>query len=365
MWLPSPIVRFLWGTPLVRDAMQTRLDRQRCSLPKTTSEKYLAVPNFDAGNLPFQRTLNWVIKIPVPPGPAGDSWGDLYFARDLAASLSRLGQNVRIDQRNAINDMTEADEVQIVIRGLEKVTANPNAINILWIISTPELVTRHERRQYQLVYAASKKWVHEKSTSRLPIKELLQCTNPEKFRPMIANEPKLGITFVGNARKRKRKIIRDCESVGLTPKIYGKGWENQVNPELIQAQFVDNALISQLYANSEFVLNDHRPDMASRGFVSNRIFDAVAAGARVITDSVDGISEIFGKNVREYVDAQDLLHLTRNISDFGDSEYLLEQSNKIRELHNFDQRAKVLLIDVLNLVENQESKSRQAFRDKE
>jgi spore maturation protein CgeB len=40
------------------------------------------------------------------------------------------------------------------------------------------------------------------------------------------------------------------------------------------------------------VLNDHWPDMAAGGFVSNRVFDVLAAGGVVVTDPVVGLGDV-------------------------------------------------------------------------
>ena len=46
--------------------------------------------------------------------------------------------------------------------------------------------------------------------------------------------------------------------------------------------------------------------MRADGFVSNRLFDAVASGARVVTDPVDGLAELFGPSVQGYETPDDL-----------------------------------------------------------
>ncbi len=62
---------------------------------------------------------------------------------------------------------------------------------------------------------------------------------------------------------------------------------------LWHGEYVDNARLPEIYHRHGVVLADHWPDMASRGFVANRVFDAVASGATVICDDVAGVHEIF------------------------------------------------------------------------
>ena len=58
-------------------------------------------------------------------------------------------------------------------------------------------------------------------------------------------------------------------------------------------EYVDNRLLPELYAGHGIVLADHWPDMARHGFIANRVFDAVASGARVICDDVVGVDDVF------------------------------------------------------------------------
>ncbi len=58
------------------------------------------------------------------------------------------------------------------------------------------------------------------------------------------------------------------------------------------------------------VLNDHWEDMRTSGFISNRLFDAAASGARVITDAVEGLPATFGDSVQVYRSQEDLVRLS-------------------------------------------------------
>lgn len=352
MWLPSPIVRFLWGSPLTRDVMQFRLNRQRRS--SGTSE-FEWITQQSVSNLHDPNALTWAIKIPVPNGEEGESWGDLHFARDLGQALGKLNQYVRVDRRSNILQRNQNDNVHVVIRGLEKVQAQPGVTNILWVISTPELVTLDELRQFDLVYAASTKWASDiTSSTGIEVKPLLQCTNPEKFNTHSEkNDAFQEVLFIGNARKKMRRVIADCITANVDIAIFGKGWESRVPKRWIRSQYLDNAKASTAYRSAAVVLNDHRPDMARHGFISNRIFDAVASGARVITDEVSGISDIFGKNVQIYTNPSDLPALTHKLEIFGDNSYRDTEAKRIIQQHSFDARALTMLEDVQELKRGQ------------
>jgi spore maturation protein CgeB len=92
--------------------------------------------------------------------------------------------------------------------------------------------------------------------------------------------------------------------------------------------------------------------MSREGFYSNRLFDAVASGARVISDQVEGISEIFQGGVQTYTSPADLENLCskENRKMWGSHQEVLDRAHLIGEQHSFDQRAKVLIDTVKDLI---------------
>ncbi len=60
--------------------------------------------------------------------------------------------------------------------------------------------------------------------------------------------------------------------------VYGVGWEEFIDVGRISGEFLDNDQLPAAYAGAGIVLNDHHPEMATDGFLSNRL-DAVATGA--------------------------------------------------------------------------------------
>ncbi|MCX6403756.1 MAG: glycosyltransferase, partial [Actinobacteria bacterium] len=291
------------------------------------------------------QNLHWAIKTSVPAGPSGQGWGDLYFANEIAASLTKLGHTVRVDFRNdVIHPDSANDDVVLVLRGVEQIRPQAGAINLLWIISHPSRISRHEVKAFDAVFAASNSWA-KKASKRfgLVVNSLLQATNPDKFTPTVA-EPDSGevILFLGNTGNKFRQIIRDCVDAGISPAIYGKDWDLFVSKELIKGSFVPNETVAGMYRSAGVVLNDHWPDMAKHGFLSNRLFDAAASGARVVSDDVAGIRDVFGESVAVYRTPSELAELCSkaNREKWGSQDEIAERANQIGFEHSFDQRAK-------------------------
>ena len=294
------------------------------------------------------QNLHWAIKTSVPAGPSGQGWGDLYFANEIAASLTKLGHTARVDFRNdVIHPDSADDDVVLVLRGVERIRPQAGAINLLWIISHPSRISKHEVKAFDAVFAASNSWA-KKASMRFGVEvhALLQATNPDKFNPTVA-EPDSGeeILFLGNTRNEFRQIIRDCIDAGISPAIYGKDWDRFVSKDLIKGTFVPNEDVAGMYRSAGVVLNDHWPDMAQHGFLSNRLFDAAASGARVVSDDVAGINEVFGEAVAVFQTPSELAELCSKATrdEWGSQDEISKRAQQIGIEHSFDQRAKVLV----------------------
>ena len=102
--------------------------------------------------------------------------------------------------------------------------------------------------------------------------------------------------------------------LGLPLSVYGSDWEGLIPQHLIKGRFIANDQLGASYASAALVLNDHWDDMRREGFLSNRLFDAVASGARVISDDVDGLHGLFGSSVQVAEDASALQRLVSSDS---------------------------------------------------
>ena len=349
--LPDWVFRIGWGTPIVRKYLQLRMeaDQLDVSIPQAKGARKAMESSADQSEKKLDpQSLRWAIKTPVPVSAAGDGWGDLYFAQEIAAALIRKGHQARVDRRSdVINSNSAKDDVILVLRGVERIQRQKGAINLLWVISHPSRVSKNELKSFDKVFAASESWsVNRSKQTDIEILPLLQATNPEKFNP-DSGQPDSGhnVLFIGNSRKRFRRIIKDAISIGIEPKIYGQDWNEFVSDELIAGTFVPNSEVSAMYRAAGVVLNDHWPDMAKFGFISNRLFDAVASGARVISDEVQGISELFDGAVQTYRTPTQLEALISpsGLASFGSPEHISERARRIGTANSFDERVDHLI----------------------
>ncbi|GAA4769303.1 hypothetical protein GCM10023351_11280 [Microbacterium gilvum] len=297
--------------------------------------------------------LRWAIKTSATGDISGDSWGDTYFADSLAEALRALGQEAVVDRRTAHDrpSSTAWDDVTLTLRGLEQYLPQPGAINLLWIISHPDLVTRYELESgFQRIYAAGRPWAeHTSEHWGVDVRTLLQATDTRKFHPGVAAPERDGVLFVGRTRGVARPIVLDTIAAGFEPEVYGDdGWEQFIDPRFVKGAGIHNDDVPAVYGAAQVVLNDHWSDMAENGFFSNRLFDAAASGARIVSDVVPGMAEVFGAQVQEYRGPADLRRLLDPASDaWPSTEELGALAARAAAEHSFDARARTLLDDAL------------------
>ena len=288
----------------------------------------------------FNRKPQWSIVTSAPKGEAGKQWGDYWFATDLALALIAEGVDAKVVSRAGANsEKRNADDVVVVLRGLRRVVpSNTSATWMLWVISHPELVEPGEAAQYSRAFAASNYWSPDPEIGEFT--PLLQATNASRFTPSVSTE-KSGVLFVGSTRGEFRPIVRDALAAGIPLEVYGVGWEEFLAPEQIAGEFLPNNELPNAYANSAIVLNDHHREMAELGFLSNRLFDSVAAGARVVSDPALGISDVFGSSVVTYQSPEELAEIYRNPDAFFPVDSV--DAQRIRIDHDFRSRARALI----------------------
>jgi spore maturation protein CgeB/GT2 family glycosyltransferase len=300
------LISFYLEHPAEREKRAEALSR---SVREQHSYKVRA-QTFRAGLRQFvDRTLRFGIKIGVPADTQRETWGDWHFALGIKRALEARGHFARID---LLPDwelpITFGDDVALVLRGLSQFTPSPAMVNIAWLISHPEDVAATELKQYDHVFVASESYSrHLEPTLGEKVSPLLQCTDERLFFPDV--DPELAVPeviFVGNSRKQRRPVVADALAAGVDFGVFGADWEGMVPSDTWRSPHIPNDRLRHYYSGAAVVLNDHWPDMAQQGFVSNRIFDAGACGATIVSDGVNGLNELFDDLVTVYRGADDL-----------------------------------------------------------
>jgi glycosyltransferase involved in cell wall biosynthesis len=244
-----------------------------------------------------------------------ERWGDTHFARALADELQRRGHAARIEVLAEWDapDRPPAD-MTIHLRGLwpyvpRRERASED-LSVLWNISHPDFLTVAECDAFDLVLTPSARHAEQLTTcTRTPVHVLEQATDPTVFFPEHDAAHVRELVFVGNSRGIFRPILRDLlGGPGPLPDlaVWGQGWSRTLPDAVRAGQHLRNDEVRRAYSSAALVLNDHWDDMREQGIVSNRIFDALACGALVVSDHLPELAERFGDAVVTYRTREDL-----------------------------------------------------------
>jgi len=294
---------------------------------------------------PHPDARRWAVKMCAPAGKQGAVWGDAHFARGLANALRRLGHTVVVDAYDArARSTTVVDDVSVAIRGPYEFEATSTGVNLEWIISHPDSLTRDEVAGFDRVFAASHGWA-ERAGRRwgLEIETLLPCTDTDVFHPRGLPRDE-DIVFVGKTRGAARPSVVEPVKAGIPVRVYGPDWAHFVPASSIAAKSIPHERLAERYETASIVLNDQWPDMQREGFMTLRPFDVVAVEGRLVSEPVEGLEDLFEGAVVTYRDTEHLVEMLSGPADdlFPDADRLRRIAARVREEHSFDARAVVL-----------------------
>jgi glycosyltransferase involved in cell wall biosynthesis len=292
--------------------------------------------------------MTFALTTAAPSADVAPRWGDWHLAEAVSRALQRRGHDVRVQSVGEVDEpVSRTRDVQLVVRGKAPVRRTVGQRHVLWVISHPDLLTVPECDEADLVLVASERFAAElRGRTRTPVATLLQATDVNRFAPRPVDPAWAHpVTIVANARHVLRPIVADALAAGLRPAIVGRGWDRLVDPALVVAEQVPNDELATVYSSTGVLLNDHWADMRAHGFVSNRLFDALACATPVISDDLPELASLFGPAVATYTDPADLRDRVAEILDDPDAARRRASVGRDRVVahHTFDHRAAELL----------------------
>ncbi len=278
------------------------------------------------------------------PTPTGD-WA---FGVSLANALERRGHASRVDDIDAWATAPADDLADVVVQGHDHHPPRPGVAPYLWLIYPGKRFDLQRLVDYRHVFVASQ--IHaRKLMTQVPgaqISYLPQAFDAGIMAPPAADAARDSIVFVGtNHFGKARPVVEVAQQSGLGLRLWGAGWADTPYAPSVVADGIANAQLGDLYRSAEIVLCDHTSVMARNGYVSNRVFDALACGAPVIMDRVAGLPDEFTPFVK-VVDSLESYHeAVRQIraETAEDRRRRIAFAQDMIARHSFDARAETIL----------------------
>lgn len=290
-----------WGPHLRRKLLREAPESRTCSI---SSEGQKVSP--PAGNPSVLDHLAVALRVAARDWDVARHGGDLYLAEAFARALRDQGVRSVIEISGLPCEKAACCDVLVDLRGREPSLQRPGQLSIVWLISHPSDVPIEELSRADLVLAASRSHAALLSTVLpVPVRPFLQFTDARHFQPRPDPRRHHEILFVGNWRSVVRPVIWHALSTSRDLALYGRGWRF-VAPERTVAEWLPQSELPAAYSSCDLLLNDHWDDMRRLGYLSNRLFDALACEAFVLSDDVIGLRDELGDAVETYADATEL-----------------------------------------------------------
>lgn len=221
-----------------------------------------------------------------------DGWGDTQYAEGLLRAIRALpGCDGDLFFRNQMPKLGCGPGRDVVLRivGPHPEDPVPGVPNLLWMISPPNLAPVASLARFQGVFCASKLFANYLQQRGIAAQYLPQATETAHFHPdrRRADAADIPVVFVGAYAPRvDRRLVVQAVKSGHDVRIWGPGWRGVVPDHCLQGERLNYTELAETYAAARIVLNSHMPQMADLGFMSNRTFDALSSGARVISEVI-------------------------------------------------------------------------------
>jgi glycosyltransferase involved in cell wall biosynthesis len=295
------------------DATAARVERESAKvatvIPDPTGE--------DGIRAMRQAIARWVetrrvaIHIGAVTWDAAAGWGDLPFARGVQRAFEHRGWSATVHPYSERDDpRAMRADAAIHLFGARAPSVRHGQPTLLWVISHPDHVTRDLLTAYDHVAVASAPFLEEIRAwlgSAAPrLISLNQATDPDRFFPEPGG-PKHELLFVGSSRGLRRPIVDALSETDHDVAVYGRGWTaDLLDQRHLRGEWIPNESLRRFYAAADIVLSDTYSDMRDEGFIPNRIYDALASGAFVISEDMAGLAEEFDDAVVAFRDAAEL-----------------------------------------------------------
>lgn len=266
--------------------------------------------------------------------------GDYFTALEFGTALvARFGcQIAYLSKGDGWYDLAGVDVLVVMVESYELPAiryAEPGLITIAWARNWFERWCEQPWiADYALLLASSRQAAYFMSQRVGKLVRLLRiATNPDRFN--LAGHPAtpaLDYVFTGSYWQAARDVVAALASLPphFRGAIYGKNWEQVEEVSHLYRGFVPYEDIPLAYQQAAIVIDDANHVTKYWGAANSRVFDALAAGCLVITNSESVSDEVFAGKLPVYRSPADLAEqLTLYL---GNPALLEETRNALRQV---------------------------------
>lgn len=272
-------------------------------------------------------------------------WGDFQYAEGLRKSFKRFGHQACVFYAGEKPKLSGPDQIVLRIAGPHLEEPVDGALNLAWIISPPNLAPVGKLARFDHVFFCSRRLSKAFAARGIAGSFMPQATDTSHFHPEKAckDKPEIPITFVGNYASRvSRSLVFEAEKANLGLQVWGGGWKGHLPKRTLIGTHLNYDDLADVYARSKIILNAQMDRMSELGMMANRSFDALASGALVLSDTVNGfrdesLSGLF--QVNQFASIQEGLKILSEEAALG-LKTRLERHRDVAETYSFDARAR-------------------------
>lgn len=313
-------------------------EKRRVALNKAVLEQRTGLHLMDAlrreqlTNQPLLRMTPVRVAFAVTEVAEATAAGDYYTALELAEMLhASCGWECFFLERSQWYAGGAFDVLIAMVEGFDpsrlQRIANDTVL-IAWVRNWFERWIAHEYlERFDQVWISSEQARRRfAAVTSIPVKLLRIATNPERFQMAQPDSAlRSDYCFTGSFFGAPRDIAEqlDPEAIGHDFALFGHGWHAVEHLKPWACGPLPYADMPRVYASTRLVIDDANHTCKAWGAANSRVFDALAAGALVITNSASVSEDVFGGRLPVYRDRDELTRLVR---------YYLENEEQRREL---------------------------------
>lgn len=249
--------------------------------------------------------------------------GDYFTALELGTALqTKYGWNItflpRLGTDADWHDVSGIDILVVMLHGYDvsKIyttdCARPLTVAWLrnWFSAWSSYSWFHDYDLYFCSSDISTRYIKDKY--RYPVSTLRIATNPDSFgKAILRQEYDCDYCFIGSYAHANRDIETALNPANINGKflLFGSGWEEHLTFHQYFRGPLSYAEVPSVFASTRIVVDDANHVTKQWGSVNSRVFDALAAGALVITNSKTASLDAFSGLLPVYKDSDELTEL--------------------------------------------------------